>query len=902
MDTEVADIVRIQVALVHALADAESAQRFRSALEVMGFSVDSTVVGTDLAQGRPVIALLSDDLAVEGGGVDECSELLALCPDPIIPVALQGKGSPILNDVSQIPLERLGFTRTVARIGLLVRSGPHDLKEWNSATGIAAEWDKNGRPVTMLTNRTRASQMLELVNRPVSAVDPDLSALARSFALASVEEADSRERRLRRIMAIATSVVASFGVVALIAALFSTQLAGIARADSDRAEATRLAAEAAKLVGYDPDLAQVLAARAAESDPEAPGVAETQWTALQGTVPHYSVLLPAAARSLNAWGDHGVVLTDTELIPVEFHGSHEPRLLPGVRRPDIPVETCSPSPTGTEAACLGPDGAFTIALEGTPARGPVMVTVPAETSHLDWLTENILVAGTEEGVFTLDRGRSDGEWMPLAGGRDEPVQALSVSPTGMEVVYDGAFVFYAPEDQSTLVEVDHDGTFFVDAATPEMTVRTFPDRVSIEGQGAPRFFDGTVVGVVILGGDTVVTATPFGELRWMLPEVVKSRNVVAHLGMITDYAKLDDQRLVTVGTDGYLREWLPGVETPMGLPPTALETVGTTDLSDSTFTFLDGAGAHLPRLGGGDPEGDLLVAGFPMGLFATFSFTGSGPQERTANFVGIGSEPIYLTCDDPTRFGVLDSSSVVMYGETAASFRPGPPRWRGRPEKRVSAIRASAGLSRDCLRIVHADRAAMRVWEVLDGQDDVAPTVTSLDDRGSTPVAVLPDGIPAVVLANGVVVHQDGTVLDLDSPVRAADRQHGRLVAATDRGDAIVLDDGEESRTLTLHNGLDPIRVRLSADGRHAAFVGLRFGQIVDLDSGKTLALVSSDAHASAVDVVMGPDDAVVLFRDLTLSRIQMVPPESLATRLIGLAPRALTEAEIERFGIKGAP
>lgn len=900
VDTEADDVARVPLTLRFAAEDAGIGDRFRAAFDLMRFDVVTVGRGSALPEGRPVVALLSDSLASEYGGVEECTAALAGFPGTVIPIALGGKGSPILSDVSQVPLERLGFERTTNRVGLLARSGPHDLKNWNSATGAAAEWERGGRPVEMLLTRERASEVLELLNRPVAELDAARSELARDLAVASTEEADRRDRRLRRVISASTSVIASLGVVALVAALVSTQLSGIARADGARAEATRLAAEATRLIGYDPDLPQVLAARAAEADPEAPGVAEAQWLALQSTVPHTSVGLPDDVRGFDARGDHGVLLTASELVPVEFGDSAVPRLLDGVPRPDVPIEACVPSPTGAEAACHGDGVSYVVAL-GSEHRGDVEeLGAPADITVLSWLDADTVIAGTDTGVF-LRRVRGDsGAWTPLAGGREEKVNSLVVTSSGMDVVYENAFVSRRLEDLAPVVEVEHDRTFFVDAATPSVTVRTFPGRISIERDGRETPFDGTVIAVAILEGDTVVSLTPFGELRLMGPAARDSTNVTAHLGRISHAATLDERRLATVGTDGYLRVWTPGAETPMGPAPTALETVGGTELGESSYSFLEGAGSHLASLGGGNPEGDLLLAGYPAGLFATFSVTEAGPEEKTANFLGFGGDPVYLTCDDPERFGVLLDGGTGVFRSTAESLRPGRAYWTGRTEQEIGAMRSTAAMSRDCRRVIQADRSALRVWDVVEGEEDTPPTVTDLGDRGEQPVAVLRDGTPAVVLADGTVVHQDGSVVDLGSPVRGADRRDGLLVAVTDRPEALIVDTDGDRRVIPLREGLDPLRVRVGEGGEFAAFVGLESSQILDLDSGLTVALLVSDSHPPVADVLPGPDRAVVLYRDLTVGVVRPDSPTGLVETLASRVPRALDDAERERFGIGG--
>lgn len=900
VETSTSNPSRPRLTLRFAADDEGVGDRFRSAFELMGFDVLTAGKHTALPQGQPMVPLLSGSLAAEYGGVAECTEALTEAPGTVIPIALRGKGSPILSDVSQVPLERLGFERTANRVGLLVRSGPQDLKDWNSATATALEWERGGRPDGMLIARARASQVLELLNRPVAELDVERSELARDFAIASTVAAEKRDKRLRKAMLLSTAVIASFGVLALVAALVSTQLSGIARSDSARAEATRLAAEAKHFIGYDPDLPQVLAAQAAETDPEAPGVAEAQWSALQATVPHTSIDLPDDVKSFGARGDHGVLLTETKVIPIEFGIDNKTRLLEGIPRPEVPLESCEPSLTGIEAVCQGRGEYHIISLRAERSSEPERIDAPAGTTVLSWTDGNTLVAGTNTGVFLRDRRDNYGEWTYLEGGRQEEVHSLTVTPAGMDVVYASAFVSYRLEDLTPVVEVDHDGTFFVDAATPSVTVRTYPDRVSVDRDGHLASFDGTVSGVLILDGDTVATLTPFGELRLMGPTARQSKNVAAHLGRITHAGKLDDHRLVTVGTDGYLRLWTPWAETPMGPGPAALETVSGSDLGDPSFSFLEGAGSHLASLGGEVPEGDLLLAGYPEGLFATFSVTGNGPKEKAANFLGFGNEPVYLTCGDPERFGILVDEAIAVYRVTGESLRPGRPEWIGRPERGMVAMRSTAALSRDCGRVIQADRSALRVWDVVEGEDDAAPTVTDLEDYGEQPVAVLRDGLPAVVLADGTVVHQDGTLIQIGSPVLGADRRDGLLVAATDRSEALIVSADGDRRAFALQEGLNPVRVRISADGKRAAFVGLDFGQVIDLDSGLTVGLISSGFHAPVADFVLGTDSAVVLYRDLTVSEVRLDTPNGLAETLAAIVPRTLDESERVRFGLEG--
>lgn len=215
-------------------------------------------------------------------------------------------------------------------------------------------------------------------------------------------------------------------------------------------------------------------------------------------------------------------------------------------------------------------------------------------------------------------------------------------------------------------------------------------------------------------------------------------------------------------------------------------------------------------------------------------------------------------------------------------------------------MRSTAALSRDCGRVIQADRSALRVWDVVEGEDDAAPTVTDLEDYGEQPVAVLRDGLPAVVLADGTVVHQDGTLIQIGSPVLGADRRDGLLVAATDRSEALIVSADGDRRAFALQEGLNPVRVRISADGKRAAFVGLDFGQVIDLDSGLTVGLISSGFHAPVADFVLGTDSAVVLYRDLTVSEVRLDTPNGLAETLAAIVPRTLDESERVRFGLEG--
>lgn len=888
------------LAIVHSRADEAIASRLGATLGAAGHLVSYHSMDSEISAEITTVVLLSAALADECGGVDKCTAQLSNRPGALIPVALTGKGSPILSDVSQIPMERLGFDRTASRVELLVRIGPHDLNAWNSASGMAAEWDSDARPDGLLTSRSHALEILALLERPVSELDPDRGELIRRFARASIEDADKRDRRLRRVFLAATAVVSSLGVVALVLALVSTQLSTVARADSDRAKATRLATEASDLIGFDPDLPEVLAAYAAKTDPYAPGVAEVQWNALQATVPHRSTLLPMEVRGFEAWGDHGAIVTESELIPVEFHTDQSPRLGEPVPLPlgAEDIDMCAPAPDGSEVACLGSSGVFTVDLDDPEHLVMLHDGAPEGVTRLGWLDEDTVVAGAESGVFILPRRQGLG-WQALPGGRQESVQTLSTSPLGLAVVYSGAFVSYEIDGLTPVVEVEHDGTFFVDAASPDVVVRTYPDRVTVEDSGSDRYFDGTVVGVEVFTSGTVATMTPFGEIRWIFPGVESERRVAAHLGAITHFVKLDDQRLVTLGTDGYLREWFPDTSTPMGIPATALETPGVTDLGEPGSLFAEGAGVRLPQLGGRHPEGDYMLAGFPQGIFASFGFENLLPTEKVVNFIGMGTEPIYLTCDDPQLFGFLAESGVGIFQSTDESFRPGSPIWSGVPEIDTfsSQMRSVAGLSAGCDKVVQADREHLRIWDVVEGETRTEPVVTKIEELGH-PVAVLVDGVPAVVTSDGALVDQTGAVTSMAVPVVGADRRGDVLVVASDRGEALIFDGDDDPRTVRLYDGVNPIRVRLSSDGRHAAFIGLTMTQVLSLEMHHTVALVSSGMKAPLTDLVMGPESAVTVSRDLSVGQIRLLDPGDLAMTLRDSSPRSLTEAELDRFGL----
>lgn len=851
-------------------------------------------------EGSPCVVVFLSQAAV--ADVDLRATVERLSADPtveLLPVALDEGGTTLLGNLSQVDHRALGPDRSAQRIAVVATAGSADLAAWNRLSSRAQQWAAGGRPASARLSAEDADAAEALLVRPIGRTASEERVAVEDLVGSS--RRSERRRRAARI-ALVTAVVAVLATAATSAAVQSrTARQEATRADraADRSRAARLLDQAEAQVPFDPDLPWLLAREALDDDPSST-VSARAAALLSRLVPHETFGLPFAPGPMAAAGSHAALLslgsdriavldvgTGALLVDITAEGDRFDgfALSPdggrlavldeGLRIVEVATGEVGPVLHGRADGVQWPsvdrvllhEGDEVIAVDPDGAGDTRLATVD-DARLLDATPDDWIAVGTGEGVTVLG---PDGEERATI---DEPdLTGITASPADEELLVWTSFGFRRiPLTHTGAVDEDRE-EHTVDVK--ERTVRWVGQTPGAEGTVPICLSDGTI-GAVHPGTRNVVDG------------------FVAHRGTCLAVAALDDGRWVSVGSDRRLRTWDTSgrAETFIDVQALSYEVSGLLTGSGDAETVraqIVAAPGSERATATATPAFDVAVVDRPTGRVTnSFSIGGLDAPVRPAATVGRG---VRFYPSGPTTWDVEARTTVDL---PPAPLSSGERSIVVSPDGRTVAVVGEAATY-----VVSADDVDAGWREEQHDQVD-RPVAARVDDAGRATVLFATGALwrsggggstRLVEVAERLEVGRidaDGTIVAV-----AAD---GRVLAGDESG---LAPRGEVARDVR------PYAVDVSADGTHAAVIGLRRTQVVRLGDGMIVAedIVAEDYRA--VTAVLFDDDdpaggGVTVRADGSIRRWDLVPPADAGAALRGGAPRQLTDEERASAGVEG--
>ena len=887
------------LACVAASADELAVDRIRRllAVEHIALGPSSTLAPGD---GSPRVVAFLSQVAVADATLRATVERLGSDPTiELLPVALDQGGTTLLRSVSHLDHRALGADRTAQRIAVVATAGSADLAAWNRLTGRAQQWVAGGRPTSARLSAEDADAAEALLVRPIGRTASEERVAVED--LVGFSRRSERRRRVARI-ALVTAVVAVLAVAATSAAGQSrTARQEASRADraADRSRAGRLLDQAEAQAPFDPDLPWLLAREALDDDPSST-VAARAAALVSRLVPHTTTDLPFAPGPMATAGPHAAILSlGTDRIAVVDVDTGA--LVVDITAEGDRFDGFALSPDGARLAVL--DEGLRIVEVATGEAGPVL---HGRADGVQWPSvDRVLLQDGDEIVAVDPDGAPDTRLATVDGAR-----FLDATPDDwIAVAIGGGVTVLGPdgEEQATIDEPDVTGitaspddeellvwtsfgfrrvpltrTGAVDEDREERTVRVTERslRWVAQAPGAegvlPICLSDGMIGAVHPGTSTVVDG------------------FVAHRGTCLAVAALSDERWVSVGTDRRLRTW---------------------DTSGRAETFIDGQAVSIEisalLTGSGDAETlRAQIVAAPGSERATATATPAfavaivdrrtGRVARSASIGGI---------DAPVRPAATVGRGVRFYPNAPSTWDVEARASVDLPPAPLSPSERSMVVSPDGRTVAVVGEAATYVVSA----DDVdAGWREEPYDQVDRPVAARVDdaGRATVLFANGALWRSgDGSSTRL---VDGAERLEvgrispdGTIVAVAADARVLVGDDTGLAPRGEVARDVRPYAVDVSADGTHAAVIGLRRTQVVRLDEGTIVAEDIVDEDYRPITAMLFDDDdpaggGVAVRADGSVRRWDLVRPADVGAALRDGAPRRLTDEERASAGVEG--
>lgn len=851
--------------------------------------------------------------AMMGEGQREHAVTVAERYRDVLPVSFLPGAAPLFAHLSQSLVSQLGVDEVARRIATIARYGGQAIVDWNNLVSRTMKWKAEGQQALLAESDVPAA--LTLMQSP-----PAQSSNRHSDVAEFVSASQAAVNRRRRI---GTGVVAATAVVLAVVLVFAAIQAVSARRAQVRAEdagkvatANRLARSAIDLIPGNPDLPRLLVDRALASA-VTPASQEAAARVNAGTWPHESYQLDflpfgvsAAAQSTR------IAVTDStreEIVVFERPG--------GARMGSFQFGS-SPEAEGGKGR-LSPDGRRLATKSNTAGLVRLFDVDSGEPSGplrwsrsndvlLDWLDIDHVLLGRGNQVLAVDPDSGDSSVIAELGAGEE-IDSGSMSPnrehfivaTGEStVVIDvaGKRIEHTVAGGMSSPAVANDGTFAVGSGWP------YTVSVSMSGEGEPAARRVAIPpnAAVALDGPYMLVTSTEGDMFILANGVDRPiQTVRAHLSDRVRATRLNDGRIATVGTDGYLRVWEVPKSDVLGLP-TSLGFV-TDAVSAGSIAGIELAPRESARDQIRMTASDSIAVTLPPGAARVVSTPDMKTSQRYF-FTGLYAD-VFLSRDG-THIASVSKEKIQTF--------------RYSPEEKF--------WNDDDTRVMvgdHIDMAYTTGGKGVGAVSDDGSTVTLADEYNVTthrvnafenreasfleprrPVALYadPDGSGYALTADGYLRSSDGTEHQIAFPdsegegatvVAAAD-----VVSADDRtiitpnGTIYGSSAGRFEAIGSVGAGTDTFALRTSSDGNLVAAVG-ETGMVI-FDKGAHTVVYRQASHGMAmVTDVAFTDDAKVLYAINKIGGVSRIDIGK-GPRADEGSPRELTGQELSLFELSG--
>lgn len=845
----------------------------------------------------------------------------------VVPVYLEPELDPLPSSLAErtriyAPGRTAGWL--AAAIAAATRAEPQWRAEWQGVVAAATRWSAASSEKAELPSRSEVDRAAELMRGGHRAEVEPVRPVVERFLDAGLRVARRRSRKRAGIILGLSVLLVVAATVALIQRAAALDARDAAHSAAAKSQAERLARLARQSIGSDPDLPSVLARRAYELDPS-PAMRVVLRRAVDAAPWHRSYRLPDIPFGLVGSSRSPLVVLAAESGRLSLIDSRDGKLVTSaaepIKRSNVPVLAVSPD--GTSVAVAYDGGLVQVRALDRSFRVTRSIRLgqaaEARSLSIAWLGRGELLSawsGLQALRVDLSRGRASTAAVEGAG----PAFAVGAAA-------DGSLAVLVARRRVAILKAgggDPCAGFSTRRSVPGGTVavdlvnRTvafagqgqlvfqlpIPARCAAPGGQRPELSSwpaasGSQAAIALPEGGVMV-GTALGEVVHLIPPALYPADVfLAHGGSVTGVAIASGGRLVTSGTDRWLRVWQ--TTPPAPVYPTgpaynvALGESYSFDLTRATWRSM---------LAVDETDEEVVTGGFTSGHLAV--------AER----------------------GRLARPRVSSWLYPNTSIRPAP-------TSPCSALAIDSGGEVRVVRCEHEEPAV--VW-TRPGNIDRAWVINS---------AISDDG-RAVALWNGSDVEltqvPGGRVYgaELGGVVAGAFDPERRFVAVDERGTVSVIDSSEETRRVAVDVGAHPVaamavtpagrevllvtadgqmvladtangRVRsrlvvdsipaepidaeVSRDGRLAAVVGSAGFAVVDLRRGQTIAArsISEDEGVGAEPrdaafldggrslLVMRADEGLV---EYPLERWRFLDGEALLSATAGAVPRRLAAGE----------
>ncbi|MCF6389397.1 hypothetical protein L2K20_20685 [Mycobacterium sp. MBM] len=823
--------------------------------------------------------------------------------DEVLPVSFLPGPAPIFAGLSQSLIGQLGIDKCAARVSTIVKHGGRAIVGWNNLVSDAQRWQAEGKQALIAESDIGGSLAL-LQSEPAKV--SDRRGLVRDYIAAS-QAAIGRRRRVGQVVIGTTAAVLT---IVLVFAVVQAINARIAQNRADEAAgvatASRLAREAVSLISGDPDLPSLLAARALQSA-QSPAAQTAAARVAASTWPHKSHQLgfqPAGISAAAASDRIAVVEAGQGVRVYESAG--------GTQLGEFPFEYRNGS--GGELGLLNPSGDL-LAVQTRDSNyirvfdvdsGDQLPAIPRSGGiHLlDWLDgEHVLIGrrnqlvsmGVRDGTVTTITEAPGNE--PIDSASFAPEQDRIVVATGTSVLIVNATTHDIDDRRAvTLTDpvLSDDGSTVMGLDYPRPVTYRIDD-VSADPELQP------VVAhrILPLGKDFALITTRDGELS-VLSQGRIFQTVRAHLNGRVWAARLPDDRIATVGADGFLRDWaIPPIDT-FGVPT----SIGLVDESTrmSSAIGVEVAPRESARNQIRRPSAGLLAVTTLPGYAHVLTIDNLETTDRRF-FDGLTAD-VSLSKSGTQIASVGPKRARSFAFDTSENFWTGD-RTRELPGTKVpTAIgdggKAVSAVSDDGSTILIADEYLVSLRRSGDNTDQQF-------DIGRTPVSLnpTPTGAGVVLTNDGYIRDANGSEEQLALPsadqpmtITAAEpRSDGGFTVATDDGQLFISGADRQLTALgTIGAGNESFALRTSSDEERIAVIGQQGIVVFDTTSGEVIFREAAPGATLVTDVVFSEDNTK-LYAVNRIGAVRSIKIED-ANSVQLVEPRDLTPQESALFNL----
>jgi WD40 repeat protein len=867
----------------------------------------------------PIIVIITDPNAVD-------PEASLLADREVLPVTYLDTYSAVLPHLSHLAPRHEGIGASVDRLAQAIRVGGAALAGWERLAARADSWDQ-GKSATMLLSESEQSEALSLLAAPPAHLDSTLTARVRRFVEASEHHARNRRRRVR---AIAVGVVATLGLVSVLAGLQSARAVVAARASvaaADDATARRLASEAEAIGGRDPDVPLVLAGIATSLSDDA-DVRNAVARIAGGQIPHMSIPLDympqrvvtsvSGRYAMNSSADAVIRIVDAsgdEIAAIRYAEPDEEYY-----RSEISL-----SPEGERVAVSAARRTLQVLDIASGGRSELTGKWDPQTDTLlEWWDHDHLLVATTGGLDLINV--DDGSRTAFIEAPDMGVvTGAKLSPSRLVIaITDGQRMQVWGLDDRVLrssmtlpditdLAVNDAGTAVFGARAVSLIRINLSDKVALTeypSDNASTAVQALAGGYFVVGDERGRIAI-YGEEMGGYPVVQLQAHLADPVMIATNGAAL-----ASVSFDSHLRLWdftgldLIGTFTRVGSANPGIVAVGALDMRALAATaFPEATLSHQVRATGPDSvvlslvnRGSLIVS--PSDVNETFEYIDL-PQ------LGIPGR-VLITQDGQNIIRVVYAESEMVFTAEIWRIDAQGMGWGPEPVTRftldapvtyvgpgpflayVDGNGTIAVGTSSSLTVLNAD--GVQISSSLTYKHASPPLAVYIDDSGDA----------MVITQDGWLYHTTGRAVNLGALI-SANGGEDLAAAAFGNGQAWLLTlSGGIARYSA--SGLEMVApaatvsgtgtLRVSTDGSRIAHVGAGAVSLIDASTGSVFARQSSPPGLPVDDVDFGGDSSTlyVVTAIGTVATWTMEENSALDQRIT--IPRALTSEEMVAYGI----